>query len=999
MADAPQDQALPLASLSASRRISRAGETQEDALTDPRKKTDSEKLAEDLEKLKVKIIPSMVSTVEYNIGDSMQSSHLIYFTNQQAFGVSQQQMPSVRKALRIREPKLVIRLLPSTGQIYWEARKNVHLASGGSAAPPKRPPEIPGQALDVEHRLLLLAKEVLLPLAFRASALIIGSSLCSITNAFARASAPIQRRLGEDCPFRVVIWDHAPWLWKSASSEGNGLSKQAWKTSDAWQRADFRKCMQSMHGSDPSLWPQKNLVEGAAAYLIFESMEPDGLPDPRPGEQFMNRFVASLQSHLPVVALWTHGKGSLNTLSQAADHVSYGLPLVLLDSRSNWKFPDDIVDEEEEVPPSADDGIEAADAPVAARAQKNCLDCELTKVQRRLEHICEALAEESLVDTYSASALACIRCALDRGQAEKQMAESYLEIRNKPYDQLWLGEAIDKARLQTNTCSSDRDVSTMKAVEMFLRYAGKQQRLEARIFRDMLEEGIAAILDSQDFQSLEANWLLNRHKLQWAIGFNPSCLFKRTVNGIPLACFQGTPEEAGIFTSEVLVNVKELQEGATLEEVLESIQEACDELAAINAAHDEKYMHEELFCHNQRLWLATRNILTSSSVFVSGIDHVEQIRTLLNEQAKTDRLPAHNTLQGLLLLRSAWNLYDLFAGVALKYKRLTKLSYVLVMVLGVVVIFISCFESVGSLEAETSKLSVLSLALATGAIQTWTSVTDPSNKWRKLRSGSVILQAEIWKYRTRIGNYAIAHVSQDPTQGDRLAEQSLHKAIRTVRESVLESSGLSQTSFYASTALCMEDAEDAPGPKAHKQYPGSKEEIPTAGDNHHSPANPEEYIRWRIEPMLRFYQSRVPIYSRVLIFLHVISIGSSILTAVLALANLNSWTPLVVAVSSSFAAWEEFAATGKKLQRYAAAIDTLSSLIMWWQSLTSVDEADTRNIEHLVNTAEATLASEHTAWMSDALKAQQMVEESLQKHRGVGEEGLRLKKAINQDDG
>ena len=54
-------------------------------------------------------------------------------------------------------------------------------------------------------------------------------------------------------------------------------------------------------------------------------------------------------------------------------------------------------------------------------------------------------------------------------------------------------------------------------------------------------------------------------------------------------------------------------------------------------------------------------------------------RTLLNEQAKTDRLPAHNTLQGLLLLRSAWNLYDLFAGVALKYKRLTKLSYVLVM--------------------------------------------------------------------------------------------------------------------------------------------------------------------------------------------------------------------------------------------------------------------------------------------------------------------------------
>ena len=44
------------------------------------------------------------------------------------------------------------------------------------------------------------------PLDAGSKALIIGSSLCSITNAFARASAPIQRRLGEDCPFRVATW-------------------------------------------------------------------------------------------------------------------------------------------------------------------------------------------------------------------------------------------------------------------------------------------------------------------------------------------------------------------------------------------------------------------------------------------------------------------------------------------------------------------------------------------------------------------------------------------------------------------------------------------------------------------------------------------------------------------------------------------------------------------------------------------------------------------------
>ena len=120
-------------------------------------------------------------------------------------------------------------------------------------------------------------------------------------------------------------------------------------------------------------------------------------------------------------------------------------------------------------------------------------------------------------------------------------------------------------------------------------------------------------------------------------------------------------------------------------------------------------------------------------------------------------------------------------------------------------------------------------------------------------ASEVILQAEIWKYRTRIGNYAIAHVSQDPTQGDRLAEQSLHKAIRTVRESVLESSGLSQTSALVARGrvffsfCCLQVCGEIERPSKHLGRCFKGLHVPNAPEAF-MPAPP---CAWKMQRMLR----------------------------------------------------------------------------------------------------------------------------------------------------
>ncbi|CAE7613707.1 unnamed protein product, partial [Symbiodinium sp. CCMP2456] len=61
-------------------------------------------------------------------------------------------------------------------------------------------------------------------------------------------------------------------------------------------------------------------------------------------------------------------------------------------------------------------------------------------------------------------------------------------------------------------------------------------------------------------------------------------------------------------------------------------------------------------------------------------------------------------------------------------------------------------------------------------------------KWLKLRAGSEMLQAEIWRFRTRVGAYAnndLTHFHVGRAQAERRAEQLFQKKIFLVADTVL----------------------------------------------------------------------------------------------------------------------------------------------------------------------------------------------------------------------
>jgi hypothetical protein len=115
-------------------------------------------------------------------------------------------------------------------------------------------------------------------------------------------------------------------------------------------------------------------------------------------------------------------------------------------------------------------------------------------------------------------------------------------------------------------------------------------------------------------------------------------------------------------------------------------------------------------------------------------------------------------------------------------------------------------------------------------------------------------------------------------------------------------------------------------------------------------------------------------------------------TPVAAARNMSMYTTLVAGLASCLTAWQEFKVsavfqipvpvdwcyffiktkeskrllprqgTDRKLNRYSSAIFSIKSLMLWWDSLSAVDQASQLNISRLVTAGEAIRTAEVQAW-------------------------------------
>lgn len=227
---------------------------------------------------------------------------------------------------------------------------------------------------------------------------------------------------------------------------------------------------------------------------------------------------------------------------------------------------------------------------------------------------------------------------------------------------------------------------------------------------------------------------------------------------------------------------------------------------------------------------------------------------------------------------------------------------------------------------------------------------NAKTRWRQLRSSSGALEAVLWLYRARVGRF------QQSISETARPETELCEAINMWRDELVSAADLQTT-----------DLERLRPPKVYLHHQNAAGAAMKPGsDDHHSPIKPDQYIALRLDKMMRFYQRRLPIYTRLRFVLRTTVLLCTASSAVLSYLDLASWVIGVTSLAGAVVSWSEFSETERKIERYTRAVRSVKKVLSWWDVLTDVEKAGADNIATLIETGESIVADERQAWQSTA---------------------------------
>ena len=199
---------------------------------------------------------------------------------------------------------------------------------------------------------------------------------------------------------------------------------------------------------------------------------------------------------------------------------------------------------------------------------------------------------------------------------------------------------------------------------------------------------------------------------------------------------------------------------------------------------------------------AAHAVLTHDLVYSAHASSLVEISHVVNKvMMKKDLLPSENTLEGLMIVRSAWDVVDAARYTLRGYKLAAKLLYLLIIVFAVVYPSVVVFQEEIDKSASitlvdgsimtASQFIIFVISTVTALISATMSMFNPLRRFQQMRDAEAALCSAIWHYRTRTGPYAC---SRDG--GSAAANASLRAQVYECRQKILGQADMSETSFY-----------------------------------------------------------------------------------------------------------------------------------------------------------------------------------------------------------
>lgn len=239
---------------------------------------------------------------------------------------------------------------------------------------------------------------------------------------------------------------------------------------------------------------------------------------------------------------------------------------------------------------------------------------------------------------------------------------------------------------------------------------------------------------------------------------------------------------------------------------------------------------------------------------------------------------------------------------------------------------------------------VVSVAIATA------NRFKPGDKWLLMRAAAEAIKREIWRYRTRSGDYH--HAGREALLAQKVEDVTRRLARTEVNVAALRP----YTGPIPPTMGATADLDDG---LAHLA--------------------PERYVTLRIGDQLRYYRKAVLWLHRTLVLGERLILGLGGVGTLLAALNQSVWvavTTTAVTTITTFLGYRRIEAT---LRTYNQMATDLENVARWWKALRPGEQADPTNLDKLVDCTEKLLASELDGWvqsMQDALTGLRKAQEA-----------------------
>jgi hypothetical protein len=221
------------------------------------------------------------------------------------------------------------------------------------------------------------------------------------------------------------------------------------------------------------------------------------------------------------------------------------------------------------------------------------------------------------------------------------------------------------------------------------------------------------------------------------------------------------------------------------------------------------------------------------------------------------------------------------------------------------------------------------------------------NKWILLRFTAEQVKREIYYFRTKTEKYKIdLPISEDEKIAMR--RKFLVKQVEILSNKLMESEINSQ-----------------PLQKYKGNIPPIMIGKQNDGDNGLKDLNGDDYVRYRVEDQIQYYENRTRIMNKRLRIMQwsIFLIGG--IGTFIAAIGLQLWVSLTTLLIASISTYLMYRQIEHLLMKYNQNIVALQSIKSWWLSLSELERKNKENSNMLVETTEIILQTELAVWLQN----------------------------------